>query len=94
VVAEAVVSGVGLGAARVSFPGSNYAMDGPELGIRAPKSAQGEGGGFGFDGDGGKDTKTTQRYAHLAPGAIKDAALKSGDLLTPKPKPNLIKMGE
>ncbi len=28
-----------------------------------------------------KDSKTTQRYAHLAPGAIKDAALKSGDLL-------------
>lgn len=31
-----------------------------------------------------KDSKTTQRYAHLAPGAIRDAALKSGDLLTPK----------
>jgi integrase len=31
-----------------------------------------------------KDVKTTQRYAHLAPGAIRDAALKSGDLLTPK----------
>jgi len=31
-----------------------------------------------------KDSKTTARYAHLAPGALKDAALKSGDLLTPK----------
>lgn len=31
-----------------------------------------------------KDAKTTQRYAHLAPGAIRDAALKSGELLTPK----------
>lgn len=41
-----------------------------------------------------KDAKTTQRYAHLAPGAIRDAALKSGDLLTPKPKSNVIEMGE
>lgn len=31
-----------------------------------------------------KDSKTTSRYAHLAPGATRDAALKSGDLLTPK----------
>jgi integrase len=31
-----------------------------------------------------KDSKTTQRYAHLAPGALRDAALKSGDLLTSK----------
>ncbi len=31
-----------------------------------------------------KDAKTTARYAHLAPGTIRDAALKSGDLLTPK----------
>lgn len=31
-----------------------------------------------------KDAKTTQRYAHLAPGALRDAALKSGDILTPK----------
>jgi len=31
-----------------------------------------------------KDSKTTQRYAHLAPGALKDAAVKSGELLTPK----------
>ncbi|MBM4272902.1 MAG: site-specific integrase [Deltaproteobacteria bacterium] len=28
-----------------------------------------------------KDSKTTARYAHLAPGAIRDAALKSGELL-------------
>ncbi|MEW6386155.1 MAG: site-specific integrase [Thermodesulfobacteriota bacterium] len=32
-----------------------------------------------------KTAMVTQRYAHLAPGAIRDAALKSGDLLTPKP---------
>ena len=31
-----------------------------------------------------KDAKTTQRYAHLAPGALKDAAVRSGDLLKPK----------
>jgi integrase len=31
-----------------------------------------------------KDAKTTQRYAHLAPGALKEAALKSGELLSPK----------
>jgi integrase len=41
-----------------------------------------------------KDSKTTQRYAHLAPGAIRDAALKSGELLTPKSKLNTVKMGE
>ena len=33
-----------------------------------------------------KDAKTTQRYAHLAPGALKEAAMKSGELLTPKQK--------
>lgn len=31
-----------------------------------------------------KDAKTTQRYAHLAPGALKEAAMKSGELLLPK----------
>jgi integrase len=31
-----------------------------------------------------KDSRTTQRYAHLAPGALKEAARKSGELLTPK----------
>ncbi|MCK9374765.1 MAG: site-specific integrase [Syntrophobacterales bacterium] len=31
-----------------------------------------------------KDSRTTQRYSHLSPGAIRDAALRSGDLLTPK----------
>jgi site-specific recombinase XerD len=41
-----------------------------------------------------KDAKTTARYAHLAPGTIRDAALKSGDLLTPKPKSNVVKIGE
>jgi integrase len=41
-----------------------------------------------------KDAKTTARYAHLAPGALRDAALKSGELLTPKSTSNVIKMGE
>jgi integrase len=31
-----------------------------------------------------KDSRTTQRYAHLSPGALKEAALKSADLLYPK----------
>ncbi|MBM4274126.1 MAG: site-specific integrase [Deltaproteobacteria bacterium] len=31
-----------------------------------------------------KDSRTTQRYSHLKPGAIKDAAMKSADLLRPK----------
>jgi integrase len=31
-----------------------------------------------------KDAKTTQRYAHLAPGALKEAAVRSGELLKPK----------
>jgi integrase len=31
-----------------------------------------------------KDSKTTQRYAHLAPGALREAAQKSGELLAPK----------
>ncbi len=41
-----------------------------------------------------KDAKTTARYAHLAPGALKDAALKSGELLTPKTKSHVINMAE
>ncbi len=31
-----------------------------------------------------KDMSTTQRYAHLRPDAVREAALKSGELLTPK----------
>lgn len=31
-----------------------------------------------------KDAKTTQRYAHLSPGALKEAAMKSGEVLKPK----------
>ncbi|MBW1953762.1 MAG: tyrosine-type recombinase/integrase, partial [Deltaproteobacteria bacterium] len=31
-----------------------------------------------------KDARTTQRYAHLAPGALKEAAARSGELLTTK----------
>jgi integrase len=30
-----------------------------------------------------KDSRTTQRYAHLSPGALKEAAARSGELLTP-----------
>jgi integrase/ribosomal protein L40E len=42
-----------------------------------------------------KDAKTTQRYAHLAPGALKEAADRSGELLTPKPqKENVINLAE
>jgi len=31
-----------------------------------------------------KDSRTTQRYAHLSPGALKEAAINSGQLLSPK----------
>ncbi len=31
-----------------------------------------------------KDARTTQRYSHLKPGAMREAALKSGELLTPQ----------
>jgi len=31
-----------------------------------------------------KDMATTQRYAHLRPDAVRGAALKSGEPLTPK----------
>jgi integrase/ribosomal protein L40E len=31
-----------------------------------------------------KDSRTTQRYAHLSPGALQKAAQRSGELLTPK----------
>ena len=51
VIAETVIRGIFPGAARVSYPGANYAVDGPELGIRSPKSAQGEGGSFGLGGN-------------------------------------------
>jgi len=33
-----------------------------------------------------KDARTTQRYSHLKPGAMREAALKSGELLTPQVK--------
>ena len=35
---------------------------------------------------GHKDYRTTLRYAHLSPGVIKEAAIKSGNLLNPKGK--------
>jgi len=44
---------------------------------------------------GHKDSRTTQRYSHLKPGALRDAAQRSGELLTPEVKPDsVIKMGE
>jgi hypothetical protein len=46
VVAKIVIRGLRRRTARVSYPGANNAMDGPELGIRTPESAQGEGGGL------------------------------------------------
>jgi integrase len=42
-----------------------------------------------------KDAKTTQRYAHLAPGALKEAAIRSGELLKPKSgNDNIVKLAE
>jgi hypothetical protein len=42
-----------------------------------------------------KDSRTTQRYAHLSPGALRDAAQRSGGLLAPGAKPdNVIKINE
>jgi integrase len=42
-----------------------------------------------------KDSRTTQRYAHLSPGALRDASTRSGELLTPAAKPdNVIKINE
>jgi len=42
-----------------------------------------------------KSLAMTQRYAHLAPGVLKDAAQRSGELLSPEVKPdNVIKMNE
>jgi integrase len=37
-----------------------------------------------------KDSRTTQRYAHLSPGALKEAATKSGELLQPKITPEKV----
>jgi hypothetical protein len=51
VIAEAVIRGVWRGAPRVSYPGAPNAMNGPELGIRTPKSAQGKGGSLRFGGN-------------------------------------------
>ena len=46
VISEIMVSGVLLGSSRISNSRSNYTFDGPKLGIRAPESPQGEGGGL------------------------------------------------
>jgi integrase len=37
-----------------------------------------------------KDSRTTQRYAHLQPGALKSAATKAGELLQPKRRTGVI----
>ena len=44
VVAEVVVCGVELGPAGIADPGPYHSFEAPELGLRAPESAQGEGG--------------------------------------------------
>jgi integrase/ribosomal protein L40E len=42
-----------------------------------------------------KDSRTTQRYAHLAPGALKEAAVRSGELLKPRSlDENVVKLAE
>lgn len=42
-----------------------------------------------------KDFRTTGRYAHLAPGALKEAAIKSGELLKPKSvNGNVVKLAD
>jgi len=42
-----------------------------------------------------KDSRTTQRYAHLSPGALRDAAQRSGELLGLEVKlDNVLKIGE
>jgi integrase len=41
-----------------------------------------------------RDYRTTLKYAHLSESVVNGAAIKSGELLTPKPKSNVIKMGE
>lgn len=51
VVAEVVVGGVAPGAACVSYPGADDAVDSPELGIRSPESAQAEGSGLRLGGN-------------------------------------------
>jgi len=37
-----------------------------------------------------KDSRTTLRYSHLSPGVLREAALNSGELLTPKIKEEVI----
>jgi len=51
VVAEVVVGGVVLSAARVPYPGADDALDSPELGIRTPESAEAEGSGLRAGGN-------------------------------------------
>lgn len=41
-----------------------------------------------------RDYRTTLKYAHLSESVVNRAAIRSGELLTPKPKSNVIHMGE
>ena len=41
-----------------------------------------------------RDYRTTLKYAHLSESVVNGAAIKSGELLTPKPKLNVVKKGE
>jgi integrase len=41
-----------------------------------------------------KDSRTTQRYAHLSPGALKEAAVKSADLLNPKANGKVVNLNK
>jgi integrase len=41
-----------------------------------------------------RDYRTTLKYAHLSESVVNGASAKSDDLLTPKPKSNVVKMGE
>ena len=41
-----------------------------------------------------KDSRTTQRYAHLSPGALKEAAVKSADLLNPNANGKIVNLNK
>jgi len=41
-----------------------------------------------------RDYRTTLKYAHLSESVVNEAAIRSGELLTPKRESNVIKMNE
>jgi hypothetical protein len=67
VIPQVMIRGVWFGAARVSYPGADNAMEGPEPGIRTPESPQGKGGGLGMGRDGipRRDQGTGSRLSRL-----------------------------